>query len=302
MRSLFALLLVLCAVVIAQESQTKPASPSHRVKHQEPSNGDKDHSGNHVPPSAGITNTTTFVLQESPKQNDERGKQPRYWDKVISPEILPIWIASLVAIVGTIVAVCTLLAIKREAIEIQDVAKAATKNADALMLSDRAWLLMERTLTQDQVKDPALLTVEEMASSQQSSHCIFTLKNYGKTPGKMIAWKYELQVGSNPGTIPDTSVYDMSNLPVLTHDIIPQGASVAQQAEFRILPTNQTIADIQNGIQFLWLCGFVKYVDTFERGNESQHETVFCYFWEVRMSTPKPFWRPFGTAEYNKAS
>jgi len=245
---------------------------------------------------------TTFILQESPQPNDEREKQSSYWNKIASPEILPIWIASLIAIVGTGVAVGTLIAIRDEATKIKEVANAATRNAEALMLGDRAWLLMKKTLTQDVVQDPELLAPEEVSARGQIPHCIFTIKNYGKTPARMIAWRYELQVGNGASTIPDLSIFDMSKLPIYTPDMVPQSASIAQQAEFRIAPSPQDFLDIGNGTKFLWLCGTIWYEDTFERGQASKHETVFCYLWETRTTSPKPAWIPAGPREYTRAT
>ena len=161
---------------------------------------------------------------------------------------------------------------------------------------------MKKTLTQDVIQDPALLSLEEMMLKQQLSHCIFTIKNYGKTPARMIAWKYELQIGNSAHSVPDPSIYDMSTLPTYTPDMVPQRASVAQQADFRTAPNPQDFLDIAKGTKFLWLCGTIWYEDTFERGVDSKHETVFCYLWETRMTSPKPAWIPAGPREYHRAT
>ncbi len=173
---------------------------------------------------------------------------------------------------------------------------------EQLATAGRAWLLIRKTGTQDAIQDPALITPEEMMVRRQFSHCIFWLKNYGKTPARMIAWKYELQIGENAYTVPDPSVYDMSILPKFTPDMIPQSASVAQQATFRIAPGPNDFSDAAKGTKFLWLCGTVWYEDTFQRGEASKHETVFCYLWETRMSTPKFFWTVAGLREHNNAT
>jgi hypothetical protein len=303
MRLLFPSLLLLCAVgAVAQQAQTKPASPSHRVKHQQP-DSNQAKAGNVAPsPDTGNGQVVIFVEQKSSEQNDERAKQSGYWDKVISPEVLPIWIASLLAIIGTVVAVCTLKAIEREAREIQEVAKAATRNADALMLGDRAWVLIRKTLTQDDIQDPYLPTLEQMALDERLPHCIFYLKNYGKTPAKIIAWRYELQIGENARRLPDTSIFEMKGLHIFTPDMIPQSESIAQQAQFKALSGVEVFDDVAQGKKFLWLCGFVRYVDTFERGPKSEHETRFCYLWETRLTSPEPAWIRAGLREYTDAT
>jgi len=216
---------------------------------------------------------------------------------------------TIVGVIGTIVALRTLCVIQREVkaafIALRHsskLARAAEKTAAALMLGDRAWALIEKTPTQDRIQDPYLPTSEEMMIEQRMPNCIFYLKNYGKTPAKMIAWKYELQVGSSRSTPPDVTVYNMKNLPVFTPDMLPQGASISQLATFRTYPGGQIIVDIENGTKFLWLCGTVRYVDTFERGKESEHDTRFCYLWETQMTTPKPFWVAAGPREYTEAT
>jgi hypothetical protein len=55
---------------------------------------------------------------------------------------------------------------------------------------------------------------------------------------------------------------------------------------------------VTKGLRFLWLCGIVKYLDVFERGLDSEHETRVCYVWERRMKTP--FWSMRGDAHCNK--
>ena len=297
MRSLFALLLILCAVVIAQEPQTKPASPSHGVKHQEPSNDDKDDSGNHVPPSAGITHTTTFVLQESPQQNDERRKQPSYWGKVISPEILPIWIASLIAIIGTFVAVCTLFAIKREAIEIQDVAKAAAKNADAthktveaLMMGQRAWVIV--TIGDIPPFTPEPNTLEILWVKP-------TFINCGKTPARITRIRAREHQVSKVDELPEEPIYEGTGIIVAKFDgnaFLPPNANV-QPVNVGI--SGSDFVPIRQGKSVLYLYGFVDYLDVYDR----QRTTRFCFIYHVPGGfnpSPEAFYLG-GPARYNEA-
>jgi hypothetical protein len=181
-------------------------------------------------------------------------------------------------------------------------ATAAQKTATALMEGSRPWLMIEKTQTQDRIDDPNLLTPEQMMVRQQLPHCIFFLKNYGNTMAKMTAWKYELQIGDDANTPPDMSVYDMRSLPNFVPDIVSGMASVAQEARFRTAPGPQDFADITKGTKFLWLCGTVHYEDGFNQGDASKHETVFCYLWETRMSTPKSFWSLGGPAISNRTT
>jgi hypothetical protein len=220
-------------------------------------------------------------------------------------------ILMIVGVVGTLIALGTLFLIKKEvgaavtALTHSDkIATAATNAANALMVSDRAWILIKKTITQDRIQDPYLPSAEEMMAPGRQPNCIFYLKNYGKTPGRMVAWRYELQLGPSPDVPPDVTVYATNNLPNATPDLIPQGTSVAQEARFRTWPTlgTQEFAEIATGNMFLWLCGIIRYEDTFERGTESLHETRSCYLWETRMNTPTPAWMPAGPAQYTRAT
>lgn len=65
---------------------------------------------------------------------------------------------------------------------------------------------------------------------QLQPHCIFYVKNYGKTFARMLAWRYELQISNSPDIPHDVTVYDMANLPTFSPDVIPQDASAAQEA------------------------------------------------------------------------
>jgi hypothetical protein len=196
MRFLSASLLILCSAgITAQQPQTKPASPSHRVKHQEPVNNNQDNAGSHAPPSEGAArnSTTTFVLQESTQQNDEGRKQTSYWEKITAPDILPIWIASFVAIVGTVVAVCTLIAIKDEAKEIRDVAKAASDNARAAQTSADAYMVSQRA----QLIGIPMSTVQGFAAGQMPIVAI-EIKNTGLTPAYHCSYETWIEVLSVP--------------------------------------------------------------------------------------------------------
>jgi hypothetical protein len=230
---------------------------------------------------------------EAPQINNEQentGKLAKYTYELV-------W----VGVLQGIVLFGTLLAIKHEAKIAKDIAAAAAKNAAALMLGDRAWVLIQKTTSRDRIQSPYLPTAEQMMSDNRLPHCIFYLKNYGKTPAKMIAWKYELQIGDSPNAPPDITVYNMTNnMPVFTPDMLPQASSIAQQVSFRTWSGPQEFVDVHERRKFLWLCGTVQYFDTFERGEGSEHETVFCYLWELRMNVPG--WISAGPREYHKAT
>jgi hypothetical protein len=286
MRFLFASLLILSAAGTAQQPQTKPASPSREVEHQKPANKDKDHAGSVAPtsPDARNGNIVTVVEQRNIEQNDEKEKQSGYWAKVVSPEILPIWIASIIAIVGAIVAVCTLRAIEREAKEIQDVAKAAALNAQAVINAERPWLVVATFFEKDK---PEL--------------CRFGCRNQGNTPAKIISISAQPCFATNPSNLPVPPDYSspvaMPDLTLIVHTDsfqIGHGVSARQFAESRGRWESVVRAD-----EFLVYYGNVVYQDTLypESSVEGLHETRWCFIYQP--GGEKMFLRG-GPKEYNR--
>jgi hypothetical protein len=185
--------------------------------------------------------------------------------------------------------------ITREAADAaKESARAATASANAIITENRPWLLFQR----DRVQEPFLVPMEAMP--QRLSHCIVFIQNYGKTPAKLIYLRTELQLGNSPAEPPNPQFFRVavtSGIP----EIIPQGESAPFEA--RLEPQGMVSArDLQeintNKSKFVWLCGLIRYYDTFERIGSVPYETAFCYVWETRLNTPKPLWRMAGSAQY----
>lgn len=287
MRFVLASLLTLYTLnAAARQAQPSPPLPSHRVKHQEPANNGRDNTGSHASPPDGAArnSNTTFILQESAQQNNEGRKQPSYWEKVKSPETFPIWIASFIAIVGTVVAVCTLIAIRDEAKKIQDVAKAASLNAQAVINAERPWLVIATFFDKDR---PEL--------------CRFGCRNQGNTPAKIIS--VSAQIGfidrpdhlpvspgySSPVAMPDLTLIVSTDSFPIGHGVNPR--SVIQGTEHEVL--------VLSAREFLVYFGNVIYRDTLypESSREGLHETRWCFIYQ--LGGDKMFLRG-GPAEYNR--
>lgn len=224
-----------------------------------------------------------------------------YLHEAFAPSTLSNWVLAGVGFFGVLAAVCTLRTIRRQTIATETAANAAKTSADAIITGDRPWLLVEKVDVGDKIQSPYLVPVE--VNRERLTHCVFFIKNYGKTPAKMLAEKAELQMSEKPASPPDASIYRMDQ--VREHpSVFPQGEHFAVEA---ILTQSGIInqADrnaILGGTKFLWLCGCMRYRDTFERENAVDYETCFCYLYETRIKTLEPFWRPFGPHEYNRAS
>lgn len=181
-----------------------------------------------------------------------------------------------------------------------DNAKAAKQSADALILGDRAWVLIEREANQHRIQEPYFPSPDQLMGDQKP-YCIFSFKNFGKTPAKIIEWRYELQIRESPNVPPDISAYDTPG-PFNPYVLTP-GDSVEEKAHLITWKAAKDRDNVSEGRTFLWFCGVIKYVDIFEQSSESGHETRFCYVWEPKTRmTQKPFWRYIGGADHNRST
>lgn len=304
-------LLLLCFVCVAVGQ--KQASPPHRQNNQNTSDDHKREPSNPAPekPVVGPSQATESK-EETNAKNTSIGKEPSYWHKIAAPEILPNWILAIVGVFGTIAAfwsAALLYAQVKEARKTSDealriakeTADASKANAEALMRSERARLLVDR------IQEPYLVPVEESPTmNQRLSHCILFIKNFGSTPGVMVASQFQLQIGDSPNVPPSGQLYDMkpytlNQIPITVPqqaDAIPMEAVL--QSEGFIRPETRD-AILTRKTSYLWLCGIIRYYDVFER-KDDEHETRICYMYETRLNTPKPVWRQAGPATSNKAT
>ena len=227
--------------------------------------------------------------------SQDKGAQD--WHKWFWPPEWATWALVIGAGVTASIGIKTLRTIKIQTAAAKDSADAAKKSADALMLGDRAWVLVDRDDTKEKLQAPYLPTDEQLMVEKRWPHCVFFLKNFGKTPAKITALRFELEVSDNPNVPPDSPAYD--NPESFNPYILPPDGSTPFEARMNSVERmEQECASVKEGVRYLWLCGIIKYVDVFERGPDSAHETRFCYVWEKRLGTP--FWSMRGDADYNR--
>ena len=201
----------------------------------------------------------------------------------------------------------TLLAIHREASIANDIAVAARNNAqaakasaDAIIVENRPWLLMSEIMV------PYLVpAVEATPGAERFSYCITMTKNYGKTPARVTTLWGRLEIGESPTTPPKDLVVEIGRTaPIPQTYVFPPGETKAAEAMLSSGFISPEARDnvLTNKTKFLWLLGFVKYRDTFEREPSIEYESRFCYLYETRLNSPAPFWTPAGPPEYNRAT
>jgi hypothetical protein len=163
-------------------------SPSLRVNQEKPAETNNQTTKNKTTPTQSEPPTTAPDTpkeeQNTPKKDNEGRDNPSYWHKVFSPDILPNWILMGVGIVGTIIAVITLLCIKSQFEDTRRAlhwakrsAIAAKKSADAAFLNARAIINTER----------AWLTVDFVA---EGSDYALWVTNRGRTPAEIINYQF----------------------------------------------------------------------------------------------------------------
>jgi hypothetical protein len=206
----------------------------------------------------------------------------------------------LVGAIGIWFARRTLRAVEEQSRAAVIGATAANLNAQAVINSERAWILIDRGELADRIQEPYLVDSTKFAMVERMSHCIFFLKNFGKTPGRMTMLACELQIGNGRDRPPSTQVYETTgDFPPL---MLAPGEPRAIEARGLVGFNDINISRLNNNRNpaFLWLCGVIKYEDVFN-GVASGHKTNFCFLWETFMSG-KPFWRWAGPNEYNEAT
>jgi hypothetical protein len=110
--------------------------------------------------------------------------------------------------------------LKKSAKTAEKAAEAAYLNAQAVINSERPWLLIQREEHKDSITKPNFFPLERTMSGQQrATYCHVSIRNYGKTPAKVIAEVLELQIGESRSGPPYPGV--CSNPKRIESDIFP---------------------------------------------------------------------------------
>jgi hypothetical protein len=156
------------------------------------------------------------------------------------------------------------------------------QTVDSTIAQNRPWILLakETTVPVDPPHDWKFLAV---------------LKNYGKTPARIISFHVEQSLGDSDQTPPSTSVFDG----IRTFDpfVIPPHEAIEQTMR---LPEPWAKDDVTAGRRFLWLCGSVRYSEA-ATSKESPYETTFCLVYRVAKGINKAGWQR-GPQKYNQTT
>ena len=213
--------------------------------------------------------------QESPQQTYSSGPNPEsYLCGLIAPANLPTIYLVLIGISGIVVAIGTLEILEKQTDATNNAANAALLNAQAVINSERAWMLLHKSLRPD--------------GPHPDWEFEARVQNFGKTPARIIALKIEHQIGGRDAP-PNTTIFEKSELLIAT--LLPQGECVEYPFSVR---------ELLNNDRHLWICGAIRYQDVLAAPESPIHETFFCRRFEP-LRTPRPGWVP-GPDKYNGAT
>jgi hypothetical protein len=196
-----------------------------------------------------------------------------------------------------ILGVPTLFYIGKQARASKEAATAALKQANHIVNSERAWVLILREKTQN----PYLVPIEKpLAGGPRMSHCIVWIKNYGNSPARIAKFKFELQIGERRTAPPRTEVFEPKSLEFDKNPLaMPQQDEWPMEAKLTpegIIRDEQRKEILENKRRFLWLCGAVHYRDVFD--GATLHTSKICLLYETLTDAKEPFW-VYGPPEYN---
>jgi hypothetical protein len=113
----------------------------------------------------------------------------------------------------------------------------------------------------------------------------------------VIAQKAELQVGTHGLRPPNVGIFDIPA--PITPYVFPQGISQPELALLAATITHDIKASIDKRVNFVWLCGFIRYRDSVPREVPTEYMTRFCYVYSE--SGGEATWS-LGPGEYNQAT
>lgn len=209
-------------------------------------------------------------------------------------------------LVGT--GILTAAFIAWQSYETRKSAQATQLNVEAVIFAERPWLLIPMGQEFSDIDRPILIT--RLPGTVARSFCTFRLKNYGRSPARVIEQKLRLVIGGTENDLPSADPYQ-------PHDAVREDYTFAQDVTTPIQATiypdgmvsSKEFEDVfQKKTRAVWLCGYIKYTDTFARAVSPIYETRFCFRWNHEFTNlmdfdkKHSFWIMAGPLEYNKAT
>jgi len=221
--------------------------------------------------------------------DDGRTPQPPDWHRFVAwPEGITTW-----AIILTLVAITwQSFETHRAATASRDAASAALLQANHTVVSERAWVLVERiALTSGGIDRPEGI-------QQVFIHC--EAKNYGKTPARVLGLNALLAEGpiSDPGATWNDRLYDFNQKSTPTWVITPNRAKALHDSVPGLLANpDDILPSLRREGAAHFIHGVIRYWDMF---SENDRFTRFCYRWDKRGAPLGEGWHLAGGEQCNQ--
>jgi hypothetical protein len=205
-----------------------------------------------------------IVRQQQTARAEDQANEKRWWPPS------PSWAIVYVTVVYVVVAIFQWRAIRRQAniantslIEARKAARAASETADALKLTERAFVLLDERVSPDPRPDK-----REMS---------YVIVNCGKTPAYIKTVKAEMRFTDSASPPPVNPFASKSHrgdgeMAVLGPDqTLNAGVDLPNSEPLDC----ERIEAINNKTSWLWFCGWIVYSDAFD----NEHFTVWTRYW-----------------------
>ncbi len=287
-------------------SQSQPPSPTpgKAVKEQQSQRKQKENEAtgaNDTPqPSLGIGGQV--ITQANPNGTNQRNEKSatdwwltRFTGALVLVAILQFWAMHKQAKFmrkGLRISI-------RAARSTKQAALAAKSSADAVQNIEHAWVFMEAVKFPER-QTLAWRTEVTDRDMEELLQAVGVVKNYGRTPARVVYHRGEVQLGDSATTPPNPSIYERTDSVTINPFFIPPKET--HGFIHMTFPTRSVLTRIEIGHLrhvpphwFLWFCGFLDYEDVFGR----TYTLRYCYLLDWVLIPNQAVFHPAGAPQYN---
>ncbi|MGB8535583.1 MAG: hypothetical protein WCD57_04150, partial [Acidobacteriaceae bacterium] len=209
--------------------------------------------------------TVNVINQQAPANQTQGAKRkPKgYFCTLISANNLPSLGLVAVGIGGIVVAVLTLKTIQRQTAATEKAAEASLEQANHLVASERAYVLIETGEITDEFSS------DESAVGAMDLRPV--IRNFGKTPARIVGFSINRSDISRRDQLPPEPTYRES--PIVEISLPPELAIQPMNIQISL----RDFAEPRRGNTTLYIYGFVDYLDFAEQKRRSR----FCFIYYI---------------------
>lgn len=273
--SLFAVLLIVTQAPVPTSGQAPNNTAQNTSKKEANGNDDKKP----LLPSRAVVKPNAATPAPKPDASEQHGESQQNAVSIVETPSVPVvwtrhekiaWGVNLAlagfAAFGVCIAIKTLKTVKRQTEAAMIAAKASLRQANHIVASERAWMLIEG--------DPN--------PGFDSWIFNFSSKNYGKSPAEILFTDLSFGVLNIGDDLPEEPSYTKAKDAFSNREWVPpQGdTEVGSFHSYGVFTgeLKDEFDKIKEGRKILWLYGVVRYRDTV---SATIHETRFCYWRKV---------------------